>query len=155
MRIQIIVMVIFINIITTALVADVDPFYQKIFKDGKILFNEKKYNEAIENFKIAEFGLFEEKKVVTEIYIYYALSYFKQKKWKESRDVIKKLMSVEEELKLTDLVIIPFLTRNTVAKIVNAMTDSMTTNLIFDAVLMNKPIIAVSDGADPDILDCK
>ncbi len=61
---------------------------------------------------------------------------------------------IVEEVKNADLILVPFLTRNTVAKILNAITDSLPTNLIFDALLLNKTIIAVRDGADPEILDC-
>jgi len=61
---------------------------------------------------------------------------------------------IAEEVKKADLILIPFLTRNTVAKVLNAITDTVPTNLIFTALLLKKKIIAVRDGADPEILDC-
>jgi len=61
---------------------------------------------------------------------------------------------IGEEVRRADLILIPFLTRNTVAKVLNAITDSMPTNLIFTALMLKKKIIAVRDGANPEMLDC-
>jgi len=61
---------------------------------------------------------------------------------------------IAEEVRTADLILIPFLTRNTVAKVLNAITDTVPTNLIFTALMLKKKIIAVRDGADPEMLDC-
>ena len=61
---------------------------------------------------------------------------------------------IADEIRKTDLILVPFLTRNTVAKVLNAITDTVPTNLIFTALMLKKKIIAVRDGADPEMLDC-
>ncbi len=76
---------------------DVDPFYIKIFKEGKNYFFEGKFQEALENFKVAEFGLLDEKKILTEVYLFYSLAQFRLERLDEARKIIKK---IETELNI-------------------------------------------------------
>jgi len=64
------------------------------------------------------------------------------------------IYQIADEVKKSDLILIPFLTRNTVAKVLNAITDTVPSNLFFTALMLKKKIIAVRDGADPEMLDC-
>ena len=83
----------------TYLFSDADPFYTKLFQEGKTLYAEGKYREAIENFRIGEFGLFEEKEVLKELYLFYSLAYFKLGRVNKAREIIKK---IETELGIKD-----------------------------------------------------
>lgn len=53
-----------------------------------------------------------------------------------------------------DLLIVPILTRNTAMKLSNVISDSAITSLIFQGCMLNKPIIAVKNSADPKLSDC-
>ncbi len=55
-----------------------DPFYTNLLNEGKALYLAGKYDEALEDFKIAEFGLVDEKEIVPELYFYYALTQYKK-----------------------------------------------------------------------------
>ncbi len=55
-----------------------DPFYTNLLNEGKALYQAGKYDEALEDFKIAEFGLVDEKEIVPELYFYYALTQYKK-----------------------------------------------------------------------------
>lgn len=68
-----------------------ESFYIKTLQDGKTYYNEGKYEQAIDYFKIAEFGLLEEKDYLAELYLYYALSCFKLGKVNESHKILNTL----------------------------------------------------------------
>ena len=78
---------------------EAESFYLKTLGDGKTLYNQGRYQQAIDQFKIAEFGLLEEKEFLSELYLYYALSYFKLGKVDEARGILKTLKT---ELKITE-----------------------------------------------------
>jgi len=71
--------------------ADVDPFYNKIFKEGKSYFDMGNFREAEVNFKIAEFGLLDEQDMIKEIYLYYSLTLFQLGKFDEAQELINRL----------------------------------------------------------------
>ncbi len=54
----------------------------------------------------------------------------------------------------SDFIIVPVLTRNSSAKIALGITDTLVTNIIMQAVISGKPVIAGRNSADPDINDC-
>lgn len=93
-------LLLFLLCIAFYLFADVDPFYTKVFKEGQDYFAAGNFQEAIVNFEIAEFGLFEDHEVLKDIYLYYALAQFQLGRLNESAEVIKKLQT---ELKIADL----------------------------------------------------
>ena len=68
-----------------------DPFYSNLLNEGKSLYAAGKYDEAIENFKIAEFGLVDEKEMVLELYFYYALTQYKKGAVGESQALLEKM----------------------------------------------------------------
>lgn len=49
-----------------------------------------------------------------------------------------------------DLLIVPTLTANTAAKAAYSMADGLAANLIMEYLLMGRPVVAASTGADPD-----
>lgn len=49
----------------------------------------------------------------------------------------------------TDLVLVPTLSMNTAARLALGLMDSLFSTLVLGALLDDKPVIAVSDGADP------
>lgn len=53
-----------------------------------------------------------------------------------------------ELIEKADLLVIPVLTRNTAAKIACGIADNLATNLVMQALLRSKPVIAVRDGCD-------
>lgn len=68
-----------------------DPFYTNLLNEGKALYLAGKYDEALENFKIAEFGLIDEKEFVPELYYYYALAQYKKGAMDESKALLEKM----------------------------------------------------------------
>lgn len=48
------------------------------------------------------------------------------------------------------VLVVPTMTTNTVAKIVHGVTDSLATNVISEFIMLDRPIIAARDAADPD-----
>jgi hypothetical protein len=68
-----------------------DPFYTNILNEGKALFLVGKFDEALENFKIAEFGLIDEAEFVAELYFYYALTQYKKGAVGESQAMLDKM----------------------------------------------------------------
>jgi hypothetical protein len=53
-----------------------------------------------------------------------------------------------------DILIVPVLTRNTAMKLSNVISDSAITSLIFQGCMLNKPVIAVKNSADPKSISC-
>jgi hypothetical protein len=49
----------------------------------------------------------------------------------------------------TDLVLLPTLSMNTAARLALGLMDSLFSTLVLGALLANKPVIAICDGADP------
>jgi tetratricopeptide (TPR) repeat protein len=70
--------------------ADVDPFYLKLYAEGKTYFNAGNFQEAEVNFKIAEFGLLDEQKTIKELYLYYSLTLLRLGKADDALGIIKK-----------------------------------------------------------------
>ena len=68
-----------------------DPFYTGLLNEGKTLYLGGKYDQALENFKIAEFGLADEREFVPELYFYYALAQYKKGAISESRALLERL----------------------------------------------------------------
>jgi tetratricopeptide (TPR) repeat protein len=68
-----------------------DPFNTNLLNEGKALYQAGKYDEALENFKIAEFGLVDEKELVPELYFYYALTQYKKGALGESTVLLEKM----------------------------------------------------------------
>lgn len=60
-------------------------------------------------------------------------------------DVTKNLVSDHRVL------VIPTMTTNTVAKLAHGITDSLATNVISEFIMLNRPIVAARDAADPDM----
>ncbi len=54
----------------------------------------------------------------------------------------------------SDLILLPFLTRNTAAKAALSITDSLASNALYYSISRNKKIIAVKSAIDPDSGDC-
>ena len=52
-------------------------FYKNLAEEGKKFYMAGKYEEAVENFRIAEFGLMEKKEILKELYLYYSLAHYK------------------------------------------------------------------------------
>lgn len=68
-----------------------DPFYINLLNQGKQLYFNGKYDQALENFKIAEFGLLDEKEIVPELYFFYALTQYKKGAAGESKALLEKM----------------------------------------------------------------
>ncbi|MCK4766270.1 MAG: hypothetical protein KAW12_29010 [Candidatus Aminicenantes bacterium] len=89
-----------------SLFTEVDYFYTKIYNEGKDVFMAGKYQEAIENFKIAEFGLLDEPETVKEVYLYYALAYIQLNRLEEAGKIVKRY-STELDIKDLDTIPVP------------------------------------------------
>jgi len=54
----------------------------------------------------------------------------------------------------SDALVVPILTRNSSAKLALGITDTLVTNIIMQALISGKPIIAARNSADPDPANC-
>lgn len=74
------------------------------------------------------------------------------KEYIESIDgkLINEKSEMTKEINKADLIVIPILTRNTLSKISNGISDNLVTLGISEAIMMNKKIIAVKDSFDPN-----
>jgi tetratricopeptide (TPR) repeat protein len=77
-----------------SLLSAADPFYTNLLTEGKALYLEGKYDAALESFKIAEFGLIDEKEFAAELYQFYALAQYKKGAIKESQALLDKMKQV-------------------------------------------------------------
>ena len=78
-------------------------FYKNLAEEGKKFYMAGKYEEAVENFRIAEFGLMENKELLKEVYFYYSLAHFKLSNGDEVVELADKLKELEEVSKFEDL----------------------------------------------------
>lgn len=82
--------------------AAADPFYKKLLQEGKTFLAEGKYQDAVESFRIAEFGLLDEKEILKELYFFYSLAFLKLGKLDEALKIIKN-MGPELHVDINDL----------------------------------------------------
>jgi len=68
-----------------------DPFYTNLLNEGKQKFLAGKYDEALESFRLAEFGLIDEREYVPNLYFFYALAQYKKGGVAESRELLEKM----------------------------------------------------------------
>ncbi|MBM7866982.1 flavoprotein [Heliomicrobium gestii] len=52
-------------------------------------------------------------------------------------------------LRQADLVIVPVLTQNTMAKLAHTLSDTLPTTLIMQSLMLGKPVVAAENAADP------
>lgn len=114
-------LLLFLSMISLFLSAEVDPFYRKIFKEGKDYFDTGNFREAEVNFKIAEFGLLDEPEIIKEIYLYYSLTFLQLGKLDEAQNLIKKL-ETEFSVKNFNSITIPQSIKNQVKAMVTALS---------------------------------
>jgi lipopolysaccharide biosynthesis regulator YciM len=86
--------------------AAADPFYKKLLQEGKTFLAEGKYQDAVENFRIAEFGLMDEREILKELYFFYSLAFLKLGKPDEALEIIKN-METELHVDIDDLKPLP------------------------------------------------
>jgi tetratricopeptide (TPR) repeat protein len=83
----------------------VDPFYRKLYEEGKYFYENKKLAEAIADFEIAFFGYLDNLPQLLECYIYLTDCHFQIKNYERAKyyiDEIKKL-KLEEYINETTL----------------------------------------------------
>jgi tetratricopeptide (TPR) repeat protein len=81
----------FLTVCLFSIIFSADPFYTNLLNEGKALYLAGKYDEALEDFKIAEFGLIDETDFVPELYYYYALTQYKKGALGESKALLEKM----------------------------------------------------------------
>ncbi len=70
-------------------------------------------------------------------------AFFDQSKWLELGTMFSTFdQHLFEELEQTDLILIPYLTRNSLAKLAMGMADNLPLTLLNQGLLMNKPVLA-------------
>lgn len=74
-----------------AVVYAADPFYTNLLNEGKLQYQAGKYDEALESFKLAEFGLLDEKEHVAELYYFYSLTQYKKGATGEAKALLEKM----------------------------------------------------------------
>lgn len=89
-----IVILIVLVICLSSLSSAADPFYTNLLNEGRQLYQAGKYDEALESFKLAEFGLLDEKEHVAELYYFYAITQYKKGAIGETRELLAKMAAV-------------------------------------------------------------
>ena len=79
---------------SSVLIFAADPFYTSLLNEGKGQFAAGRLDEALESFKLAEFGLLDEKEYIPELYQYYALAQYKKGAFGESKELLLKMRTV-------------------------------------------------------------
>ena len=79
-----------------------------------------------------------------------SLSMIDEAAWNGLGDKIEQVDTIQKTLKEIDFVIVPFLTRNTLAKTALGIADNDVTTTIQIALMMNKSIIAVDANWNPE-----
>ncbi len=85
---------ILITLLSLTITASSLDFYKNLSEEGKKSYLAGKYEEAVENFRIAEFGLMEEKTVLMDMYLYYSLAHFKLSNGDEVIEIANKLKNL-------------------------------------------------------------
>ena len=85
------------------LMAEVDPFYVQMMEQGKSLYYGNKFEQALENFRIAKFGLLPDRELLKEIYIFEALSHFKLNRAREVQQVLDEIRAEFGSKAITEL----------------------------------------------------
>ena len=82
-----------------------DPFYKKLYNEGKYFYENKNFAGAIQDFEIASFGYVDNLPRLLECYVYLAICQFQQKNYEKTKfwiDEIKRL-KLEDQLKTVKL----------------------------------------------------
>jgi tetratricopeptide (TPR) repeat protein len=85
------------------LIAEADPFYSRMMEKGKALYFQNQFEQALENFRIAKFGLLPDRELLKEIYVFEALSHFKLNQAKEVQQVLDEIRAEFGSKAITEL----------------------------------------------------
>lgn len=85
----------------------VDPFYEKLFLDGKYFYNNANYLEAIEHLEIAYFGFLDNESKLLECYIYLTACHYELKEIEKSQYYYNKIKTLKLENYLKDVNLSP------------------------------------------------
>lgn len=81
-----------------------DPFYKKLFEEGKYFYESKNFAGAIEDFEIAFFGYLDNEPRLLECYMYLTVCHFQQKNYEKAKYYIEEIkrLNLEDHLKAAD-----------------------------------------------------
>jgi outer membrane protein assembly factor BamD (BamD/ComL family) len=71
-----------------------DPFYRKLYDEGKYFYDKKNFAGAIQDFEIASFGYLDNLPRLLECYVYLTICQFQQRNYEKAKfwiDEIKRL----------------------------------------------------------------
>ncbi len=94
------IMLFFLGIAWLCVDIKAEDFYVNLLKEGEAFYKEGNYELAIKNFKIAEFGLIEDRENLIELYLFYSLSHFKMGRIEETKKIVDKF---KKNLNINDL----------------------------------------------------
>ncbi len=82
-----------------------DPFYKKLYDEGKYFYQNKNYAGAIENFGIAFFGYLDNPPRLLECYVYLAVCHFEVREYERTKYYVEEIrkLDLEDHLKGADL----------------------------------------------------
>ena len=99
-RLSIFIMLFFLGIAWFCADIKAEDFYVTLLKEGESYYKEGNYELAIKNFKIAEFGLIEDRENLIELYLFYSLAHFKMGRIEEAKKIVDKF---KKNLNINDL----------------------------------------------------
>jgi tetratricopeptide (TPR) repeat protein len=78
-------------VLVSIVVADADPFYLRMMEKAKARYAANQFDQALEHFQVAGFGLMADRDLLKEIYIYQALCHFKLNQAPRVQEILVKL----------------------------------------------------------------
>jgi tetratricopeptide (TPR) repeat protein len=82
-----------------------DPFYKKLYDEGKYFYQNKNYAGAIEDFEVAFFGYLDNQPRLLECYVYLAVCHFELKDYEKTKYYVEEIrrLNLEDHLKAANL----------------------------------------------------
>jgi hypothetical protein len=82
-----------------------DPFYKRLYDEGKDFYENKNFAGAIQDFEIASFGYLDSLPRLVECYVYLTVCHFQQKNYEMSKHYTEEIrrLKLEEHMKAAGL----------------------------------------------------
>jgi hypothetical protein len=81
----------------------VDPFYENLLEQGRVLYQNSKPAEVIENLEIAFFGFLDHPNRLLECYVYLAVCQFQQKNYEKAKYYVLEIKKLKLESRMAEV----------------------------------------------------
>jgi hypothetical protein len=81
----------------------VDPFYENLLEQGRVLYQNGKPAEVIENLEIAFFGFLDHPNRLLECYVYLTVCQFQQKNYEKAKYYVLEIKKLKLESRMAEV----------------------------------------------------